>query len=115
MVAVGDVDKLRHDAETIAGLADTALKNAGYIQPFPYDPQIEILPFERECGAPRHDTKILDLGKGVDDLFGHAVCEELVVRIGTHVGEWEHDNGLSLSASRYNRGRLNRWCLRFTG
>jgi hypothetical protein len=66
-----------------------------------------MLPFERECGSPRRDTKILDLGKGVDDLFGDTVYEELIFRIGTHVGKWEYDNGLMLSG--YCRERLYHW------
>src|ERR1019366_3406130 len=111
MVAVGHVDKLSHDTETIARFADAALKNGCHVQAFPNGSQIDMLPFERECGSPRRDTKILDLGKGVDDIFGNAVCEELIFRIGAHVGEWENDNGLMLGASGYCRKRLYHWCL----
>src|SRR5664279_1838613 len=115
MVAVGDVNKLSHDAEAIARFADAALKNGCDVQAFPNGSQIDMFPFERECGRPRHDTKILDLSKGVDDLFSNAVCEELIFRIRTHVGEWEDDNGRMLSASGCSCERLCRLCLRFTG
>src|ERR1039458_2839495 len=62
-----------------------------------------MLPFERECGGPRHDTNILDLGKSVDDFFSDAVCEELIFWIGAHIGERQHDNGLMPSLGGYRR------------
>src|SRR5208282_5373329 len=98
-------------AETCARLTDAALKNSGYIQATSNGSQIDMLPFERECGSPRYDTNVLDLGKRIDDLLSDAVCEELIFRIRAHVGEGQDDNGLMLSPGWHRREGP---CLPFT-
>src|ERR1700730_15270054 len=95
--------------------ADAAFKNGCYVQAFANGSQIDMLYFERKCGSPRYDTKIRDLRQGIDDLFGNTVCQELIVRIGAHVGEWEDGNGLMLRARGYSRERLRDLCLRLAG
>jgi hypothetical protein len=112
MAAVGDANKVCHDAKTITRLAHAALKNGGYIQATSNGSQIDMGPFERECGSPRSDAKILDLSKGVDDFISDSVCEKFILRIGAHVGEWQHDNRLIRRPGGYRRERSS---LLFTG
>jgi hypothetical protein len=102
---------LSHDPKATPRFAYAALKNRRYVQAFPDGSQVDMLAFERESRSPRRDTKILDLGKGVDYLFSDAVGEELIFGIRAHISEWQDDNRLMLSPGWHRREGP---CLPFT-
>src|ERR1700674_1314764 len=92
MASVSDIDELSHDAQTSPRFAHASFKNCADVQRFSNRSQINLFAFEREGGSAGHDAKILDLGEGVNDFFGNAICKKLIFWIRTHVGEGQDYN-----------------------
>ena len=93
LIAVRRVDELRGDAHARARLAHAALEHVPHLQALRDLADLDRLALERERGRARGDVKSFDLGQRVDDLFGEAVAEVLVLGIGAHVRERQDGDG----------------------
>jgi hypothetical protein len=100
MVAVGHVDQLGCDAETVARSANAALHNCFHVQPFADNAQIGVLPFEGKGRGAGGHVKMLDPRQCIYNFFRDAVSKEFVLRVEAQVGEWEDGHGLLGSAGQ---------------
>ena len=48
VVAIGDIDKLGHDADAVAGFANATFENGFHIEAFADNAEIDVLAFEGE-------------------------------------------------------------------
>lgn len=87
MVAVVSVDELSIDAETVAGLTDTPFQHGPDFQFLTNLSEIVALLSELERRRPRHYPQPVQLRQSIDQLFGEAVAEVLLLRVGAHVRE----------------------------
>ncbi len=107
VVAAGDVDQLRRDAQPVAGLAHAPLEHRGHAE-LPPDEQPVLDPSRRrERRGARSDTQPLDMRQVRDDLLGDALTEVLLIVVGAHVDE-RQDRDRRLAAGERRPERLAR-------
>ena len=85
-----DLDQLRGDAYTIAGLAHTAFEHGGHVEFVRDRRNVDVGALEGERGRARGDAQAANLGEHVQQLFRQPVGEVLVVLVATHVDERQH-------------------------
>ncbi len=95
-----DVDQLCRDPHAIVGLSDTALQQGRDVELFADHAQVLGLALELKGGGPAGHAQVANAGKGVDQLFGEAVREVLLVALRAHVGERQHGDGRRHGANR---------------
>src|SRR5262249_3678781 len=77
--AVGGGNQLGRDAQPLSRAPDTTLEHMGDIQRLRDPPDIFLFTAERESRAPRYHLQAGDARQQVDDLFGQAVAEVLLL------------------------------------
>ena len=84
---VGDADELRRYAHRVALPPDTALEHVGDVEHVADEAQVFVLALEAEGGGTAGDLQVRYLRELVQEFFGEAVGEVLVLRVRTHVDE----------------------------
>ena len=69
MVAVGNLDELRHDAKTVTRLSDTAFEDGIDVELLPHRANVEVLVLELKSGGAGDDVQAYHLGQGIDELL----------------------------------------------
>ena len=87
LIAIGCVDQLHGDPEAIAGAPDAAVEHAGDAEGLRDSADIDRLALERECRRACSHLQRVNLRQRVQQLFGKAVAEVLVIDVRAHVGE----------------------------
>jgi hypothetical protein len=103
--AVGCVDQLHGDPQTVAGSPDAPLENRSHAELRSDRSDVGRLSLEEENGRARDHLKPLDPGEGGDHLFGEAVAENLIGRQSRQV--LERENGQRALCSRRERPALD--------
>jgi hypothetical protein len=91
--AIADVHELHGDADAIAGAPHTALKHGRDAQFLGDAAQVLAAIAKRERRRAGSDTKPRQLCQRVEDLFGDAVAEPVLVLLGAEIGERQHGDG----------------------
>src|SRR5262245_21374822 len=94
MIAIDRVDQLRGYPDAFAGSSHATLEYGGHAELVPDLSHVFLLAFKRKRrGACRH-LQAFDLCQSDEDLFGDAVAEVFIFRIGAHVDEGKHGDAL---------------------
>jgi hypothetical protein len=95
---------LRRHADAAAAAPDAPFQHGVHAEHFSYPTDVFVLSLERECRRAGDHLEAGHLRQRVDDFFGQAVAEILVIGIATHVDEREHRNGRGTLAVRSASG-----------
>ena len=93
MIAAGDVDQLRGDAQLLPRTPDAALEDGCHVERRADLAHADVLALEGERRGARRDLQVFHLGDGVDQFLGDAVAEVLHLRVAAHVDERQHSDG----------------------
>ena len=93
MAAVGDVEQLHRDAETVPGPLHGPLEHRADVQLVSDVPHVDPASLEGERGGSGHDPQVRQLCQAVGEFLGQAVAEVLLVARGRQVGERQDDEG----------------------
>jgi hypothetical protein len=105
VAAIGGIDQLCGDAQTIGGAPQAAFQHQGRAQ-LPRDlADVGVRAFERKRGPARHHTHARQLGKGIDDLFGQPIGEILIILVAARRQEWQHGHARLLGHFAGGGGR----------
>ena len=98
VVAVFGIDKLRGDANPVAGLTHAALKHGVYVERPADLRDVLVLAFELKGRGSGRDLETLGLGQHIQNLLGDAIGEILLIALGAEVGKREDRDGELLAA-----------------
>src|SRR5712692_1013188 len=95
MVSVNNINQLSCNPKTVSSFPHASLQNCSHIQLFADLPHVGVFSLEEKRGSSCCYVELLDLRKHIDDFLCNTVGEELIVRIGAHIYEWQHgDRGM---------------------
>jgi hypothetical protein len=94
------VDQLRGDAHPVARFAHAALEDVVHIQLARDHRRAQLAALVGEGRGARGDANVLHLHQHVEQLFGDAVGEVLVLGVRAHVDERQHRNRFGATGSR---------------
>jgi hypothetical protein len=89
VIAVLDVDQFGGDADAIPDFTHASFQHRRHAELLADLANVYGLALEGKAGATGRNVQPGHLCQNVDDLFGHAIAEVLVLRVGAHVGEWQ--------------------------
>src|SRR5215510_14343453 len=93
MVSICGVDKLGRNTDAIPCTTHAALKDRANIEGFGNLTDVLFLPAKREGGCAGRDLQSRDMGQCVNDLFGEAVAEILVLFVRAQVRKRQDGDG----------------------
>ena len=89
MEPISDADQLRGHAHLLAIAAHAAFDNVAHAELAPDLAHIAAFALELEDRGACHDLELRHLGEHVQELFGHAVGEIILVGFAADVREWQ--------------------------
>ena len=81
MITICDVDKLRRDAQPIAGFAHAAFQHRADVQLLPDFADVNLFAFEGKGRGARSNVQSSNLRERIEQFFGQSIAEVFVVRI----------------------------------
>ncbi len=103
MVPVCSIDQLSGDAQTVSCSANASFEYCSRLKLLPDYTWVNVFSFEGKANTARHDVELRNLCQCVDDLFGNAIGEKFVLRIGTNVDERKDRDGIACAAWSWSR------------